>query len=235
MVFTAKCEVNKLNYKPYWQRIIILAVILNLILIFVSAPALPETEEKPRADLQEIEWVETETPEVATAETATEISPPETFAEIVLPPLEIPHTDFPPLPELNTEPPPPVQPVEEIQEAEPPPPPVEEKAETNPADKLKVIVKVYPKDLIEQFIKSGIVKEKLTFDGEKIVLAVTITTEGKVRNVEILQGGGNDERGKLINLVVSTAAQSWIFEPYLDEEGNPQELKTQIEFTPEDF
>ena len=226
-----------MKYRPYWQRIIILAVIFNVILFFVSASlwSSPEIKkESPPEDLQEIEWIEPETPEITTTETAPEFSPKETFAEIVLPPFEIPHTEFEPLPELNTEPPPPINPpAEEIKETEPPP--VEEKKESNPADKLKVIVKVYPKDLIDQFIKSGIVKEKLTFDGEKIILAVTITTEGKVRNVEIRQGGGNDERGKLINLVVSTAAQSWIFEPYLDEDGNPQELKTQIEFTPENF
>lgn len=223
-----------MKYRPYWQRIIILSVIFNVILIFASASlwSPPEIKkESPPENLQEIEWIEPETPGNSISETAPEISPNETFAEIVLPPFEIPHTEFEPLPQI--EPPPPKPPVEEIKEIETPPP-VEEK-ETNPADKLKVIVKVYPKDLIDQFIKSGVIKKRLTFDGEKIILAVTITTKGKVRNVEILQGGGNDEQGKLINLVVSTAAQSWIFEPYLDEEGNPQELKTQIEFTKEDF
>lgn len=214
-----------MKYRPYWQRIIILAVIFNVILFLVSASfwSSPETKkESPPEDLQEIEWIESETPEITTTETAPETSPKENFAEIILPPFEIPHTEFEPLPQIETTPPvnPPAEEIKETEEStEIEPPPVEEKKESNPADKLKVIVKVYPKDLIDQFIKSGIVKEKLTFDGEKIVLAVTITTEGKVRNVEIRQGGDNDERGKLINLVVSTAAQSWIFEPYLDEDG----------------
>ena len=27
----------------------------------------------------------------------------------------------------------------------------------------------------------------------------------------------------------------WIFAPFIDEDGNPKEIKTQIEFKPEDF
>ena len=100
---------------------------------------------------------------------------------------------------------------------------------------LKAVVKVYPKDLIDQLVASGAVTERTTINGGKIVLAVTIGVDGKVKKAEIRRGGGNDERGTMINLVSEIAASSWIFEPYLDDDGKPKEMKTQIEFKPEDF
>jgi hypothetical protein len=135
---------------------------------------------------------------------------------------------------LEIEPPKEIPKVEEIKpseknsEVETPP---EEKKVENPADKLKVIVKVFPKDIIGQFVLSGISKDKLNWNGEKIILSATITIEGKVRNAEII----GETAGEIIDLVAKTAAQSWIFEPYLDENGNAQDLKTQIEFSQEDF
>ena len=129
-----------------------------------------------------------------------------------------------------------VEPPKEI-----PPPEIEKTAEVqpelpqNPENKLKAIVKVYPKDLIAQLIASGAIKERVTINDTKIILAVTIGTKGKVTNVEIRQGGGDDERGTIINFMSEVAASSWMFEPYLDNNGNPQELKTQLEFKPKDF
>lgn len=223
-----------MKYRPYWQRIFFLAIVFNLILFFSGAKIFSTTEikETPPEDLIEIEWIETaETVETAPAQ---EISAAETFSEIVLPPLEIPHTIFEPLPKLEIEPPKEIPKFEEVKPAETEEieKPAEKKVE-NLADKLKVIVKVLPKDIIEQFILSGISETKFKWNGEKIILAVTIGIDGKVKpnSVEIRIGS----TGEMIDLVAKTAASSWIFEPYLDENGNPQELKTQMEFTREDF
>ena len=221
-----------MKYRPYWQRILFLAALFNFVLFFASAEIFttPEIQTAPPDNLQEIEWVETSSAEPA--EFSQEISTAETFPEIVLPPLEIQHTVFEPLPKLDLNPPPPPlpQPVEtENVEEKIEPPPI--KKSEKPEDKLKVIVKVFPKDLIDQLIFGGVSKDKITWHGEKIILSATITVEGKVRNAEIISGAA----GGIIDTLAITAAQSWIFEPYLDENGVAQELKTQIEFSQEDF
>ena len=218
-----------MKYQPYWQRILFLAVILNLFLFLGSSSFFytPQIKQSSSEDLQEIEWIEIENTE--TTLTQSEISASETFPEIVMPPLEIQHTIFEPLPELKTSTPKVEETVEIENEVKPP----EEKKSENPLDKLKVIVKVYPKDIIGQFILTGVSEEKFNYSGEKIILAVTIGIDGKVKpgSVEIISGS----TGELIDLVAKTAAGSWRFEPYLDENGNSQELKTQMEFTKEDF
>ena len=205
-----------------------------LFLFGTSIFSAPKIEEIPPDNLQEIEWIEIE--DTATTAPAPKVSEVENFPEIVLPPLEIPHTVFEPLPKLEVAPPPEIPKVEEIPAEEKP---VEneslheDKKISDPAEKLKVIVKVLPKDIIEQFISSGVSEEKINWNGDKIILAVTIGIDGKVKpkSVEIISGA----KGELIDFVAKTAASSWIFEPYLDEDGNPQELKTQIEFGKEDF
>lgn len=221
-----------MKYRPYWQRILFLAALFNFVLFFASAEIFttPEMQTPSPDNLQEIEWVETSSAEPA--EFSQEISTAETFPEIVLTPLEIQHTVFEPLPKLNLNPPPPPlpQPVEtETVEEKIEPPPI--KKSEKPEDKLKVIVKVFPKDLIDQLIFGGVSKDKIAWHGEKIILSATITVEGKVRNAEIISGA----TGGIIDTLAITAAQSWIFEPYLDENGVAQELKTQIEFSQEDF
>lgn len=212
-----------------------MAAVFNVILFWCGSAifSAPKLKQQSQEDLLEIAWVETE--ETMTTAPAPEVSAVETFSEIVMPPLEIPHTVFEPLPKFETEPPSmPVkpQPVEEPAKVETPPvEKVEEKPEEKPEDKLKVIAKVYPKDVIPQFMKTGVVRKPLTLAEEKMVLSVTITVEGKVRDVKIISGGGDD----LINFIAISSAGGWIFEPYLDAEGTPQELKTQLEFTAEDF
>lgn len=223
-------------YRPRWERILFLAAIFNVIAVFVVTANwfedTPEVEEEP--ELQEISWVEAPASESAT------VPQPEiqTFPEINLPNIELPKIEVPPLPEPAPVEKPVESPKEVAQEVEKP-------AETNSAEPappqpemhgvLKVIVKVYPKDLIDQLIASGVIKERTAISSGKIVLAVTIGVDGKVKKAEIRRGGGNDERGNIINLLSEAAAGGWIFEPYLDENGKPQEMKTQIEFKPEDF
>ena len=213
-----------LNYKPNWLRIILIAVIFNFALIFsffsivnISAQNVDES------DLQEISWVEVSTVELSTLPTEKI----ETFPEIIFTPIEIPKFEMPVTPE----------PVAVEKTVEPPKetsPPAPENKPSDDSPKLKAVVKVYPKDLIEQLIASGAVKEKISVD-EKIILSITIGVDGKVKKSEIKSGVADDDRGKIIKFVSEIAASSWIFEPYLDEDGNPAEMKTQIEFAPEDF
>lgn len=211
------------------MRIFFLAAVFNAVLVFASAAVftVPALKQTPPENLIELEWIETA--DTVAAEPAPAPAT-ETFAEIFLPPLEIPHTVFEPLPEIKIEPPKKIPKVEEVKPAEKVP--ETETPPENPADKLKVIVKVYPKDITPQLIKSGVAEENFKLKGERIVLAATITVEGKVREVEILSGGDN---GGWLDLAAKNAAGGWIFEPYLDAEGTPQPLRTQIEFTPEDF
>ena len=221
-----------MNYKPHWLKIIFLAAIFNflIILAILSTFQIPKTNDENK-DLINLSWVDVPAVEVAEVSTSESV---QTFPEIYLPPLEVPKIELPSPPKpIEIEKP--VESPKEIETSAESTPPTENKAD-DLSNNLVAIVKVYPKDLIEQLVASGAVKEKIVLEAEqKIILAITIGIDGKVKNAEIIEGGGNDERGKIINFVSQVAAASWIFEPYLDKDGNPIELKTQIEFKPEDF
>ena len=213
-----------MEYKPHWARIILIAAVFNFILISaLSSSVILPAQKFDESDLQEISWVEVSTVEPATLPTEQI----ETFSEIIFSPIEIPKVEVPKLPEL----------VAVEKSVEPPketPPPAETKPSEKPENKLKAIVKVYPKDLIDQLTASGAVKEKISVD-EKVILSITIGVDGKVKKAELKSNVTDDERGNLIKFVSEIAASSWIFEPYTDDDGNPSEMKTQIEFTPRDF
>ena len=235
-----------MDYRPRWERIILIAAVFNLAVMFAltSSLSLPKTE-TVRENLQIVQWTDS----AADAVPAALQEDVQTFPEIKLPPLEIPK--FEPIP------PPESVEVEKVETPIEPPKETASSAESKPAEsekpvenekptepkpqeknsqsKLIAIVKVYPRDLTEQFLASGVVKEKITLNDEKIIVAVTIGVDGKVKSAEIVSGVGDDERGRIINFVSQTAASSWIFEPYLDEDGNPVELQTQLEFTAADF
>lgn len=222
-----------MNYKPHWLKIIFLAIIFNFLVILavLSTFQIPKINDENK-DLIELSWVDVPAVEVEEVSTAESV---QTFPEINLPPLEIPKIELPSPPEpIEIEKS--VESPKEIETSAESSPPAENKSADDSSNNLVAIVKVYPKDLIEQLVTSGGVKEKIVLEAEqKIILAITIGVDGKVKNAEIIEGGGNDERGKIINFVSQVAAASWIFEPYLDKDGNPIELKTQIEFKPEDF
>ena len=222
-----------MNYRPRWERILFLAMIFNAVVMLAISSnwlAPPKVEEEPD-DLQEISWVDVPAAEAATIPQTPEV---QTFPEIKFPPIEIPKIEIPKLPE----PAPIEKPVEQPKEVAQPSDVKPVEPATPPAEMhgvLKVLVKVYPKDLIDQLVAGGAVKERTSINSGKIVLAVTVGVDGKVKNVEIRRGGGNDERGNILNFVSEVAASSWIFEPYIGEDGKPSEMKTQIEFKPEDF
>ncbi|MBQ6976570.1 MAG: hypothetical protein IJQ16_08490 [Selenomonadaceae bacterium] len=211
-----------MEYKPRWKRILFLAAVFNFVAILVFASNFfsftSKIKETPK-DLIEVTWADIPAENV-------ELSTPETvpiFSEIKLPPIEIPKIEIPAISEPAVI----EKPVEMPQETAPP-------IKDSPSQ-LKAVVKVYPKDLLEQLLASGAIPERVTINGGEIVLAITVGVDGKVKDAEILRGEENSNHGTMINLVSKIAASSWIFEPYSDETGNPKEIKTQIEFKPEDF
>ena len=224
-----------MKYRPYWQRIIFLAVLLNFVVVFAISLSWTNKADEPQAEeLQEVEWVEEIPNDSAEVETVQEVATPiETFPEIKFPPIEIP---APPEPTL-TEPTPPL--AEAPQEKKPATENKTEGKKEKPADdsvgKLKVLSKVLPRDIVAELMSSGTISEGRALKVGKVVLAVTIGTDGTIKNVEIRRGGGSDENGNLINILSEAAAMRWIFEPFKDTDGNPKEIKTQIEFKPEDF
>ncbi len=229
-----------MKYRPYWRRILLIAVIINcgLLFAFSSIWALPKNESAPFDNLQEIEWIDAETQETVAVNQDSEIPDvAQIFPTIEMPPLEIPQIEFPPPPEIPTAPPvlpknPEPQEIKSETENVKPP---ENKPVDEEKNKIKARVKVFPKDLMQQFIDSGIIPEKIIPNVDKIVLALTIGVDGKTKDIKILRGAPNDGLGNLINLISRSAASAWVFEPFLDAEGKPTEIKTEIEFTPEDF
>ena len=228
-----------IKYRPYWQRIIFLAALLNFVVVFAISLSWTNKADEPQAEeLQEVEWVE-EIPDDSTRAESAEIPESvETFPEIKFPPIEIP---APPEPTL-TEPTPPPAEIPQEKKFATENKPVENKTggeKEKPADdsvgKLKVLSKVLPRDIVAELMSSGTISEGRALKAGKVVLAVTIGTDGKIKNVEIRRGGGSDENGNSINILSETAAMRWIFEPFKDTDGNTKEIKTQIEFKPEDF
>jgi len=184
----------------------------------------PKTEKA--SEIEELEWIEVEVDDgEEIAESEPEIPDVvETFPEINFPPIEISKT---PKPEIK--------PVENKNFVEPQNNSKKIETAEDSRDKLKVITKVFPKDVVQTLINSGLIKERPILNSGKVVIAITIDIKGRVQNIEIRRGGGTDERGNLINIVSEAAAAGWTFEPYKDEDDNIKEMKTQIEFKPEDF
>lgn len=241
-----------MQYQPHWRITILASIIFHVVILFAVSSAWSNMKAEPKEqEVQETEWVDVEVAEKSPA--VEEVTPVEEILPEDSPPaFEFPPIEIPPIPEpvVKEEPPPepvkppveqPKPPVEQPKPEENKPPAEknkpseEEKPDDDSKGKLKVLTKVFPKDVVNQLIESGIVKERPILNGGKIVLAITIGTNGKIKTIEIRRGGGNDERGNIINLVSEAAASGWVFEPFVDEEGNPKEMKTQIEFKPEDF
>ncbi|MBR1857934.1 MAG: hypothetical protein IJ797_00360 [Selenomonadaceae bacterium] len=84
-------------------------------------------------------------------------------------------------------------------------------------------------------MESGLVSRSEKLQSGTVLVQVTIDVDGRVKKTEIKRGGGYDERGNIINILIEMAASRWVFEPYLDDDNKPKEMPTQIEFKPEDF
>ncbi len=244
-----------MGYSPHWFKTLILATFLNLLAVECSSIFWTPTEKiDEEKEPEVVEWVDVAPEEIpAVIEEPASVTVPETSAEsfefqpLVMPPIEIPQYVPEPLPEI--EPKPEVKPeIEPTPEVKPETPNIEEKTETDektdekveeteetPRKTIKVISKVYPKDVIDELLAEGAIKEVQKLNSGKVIIQVLIGIDGKVKKTEIKRGGGYDERGNIINTIIEVAASRWIFEPYLDEENKAREMPTQIEFSPTDF
>jgi len=221
-----------LQYNPDWRKIIFLSAVFHAVIIFASAIIFfTSPVENAEENLLEIEWVELPAEKNFSVDD-TEISETDekSFAS------EFPLIEMPPILEPA---------VKENLIAKIPETAEQKSSQENITDnkktaenspnKIKVLMKVYPKDIFAQLISVGILKERPVLNGGKIVVSVAVGLDGKMKNVKILQGGGSDEKGAMLNIISEAAASGWVFEPFTDENGNQAEIKTQIEFTPEDF
>lgn len=222
-----------MRYRPDWRKIIVVAVLFH-VLIFSALSLMicfPTKSVDVEENIMEIEWIEEAVEEnsiVPVKQTN------EYFAPIKMPPLPEPTI------EEKVEPPKPVEsPRTELKKS------VEVKTEDEGEEKpvqqedfrgnVTVLVKVFPKDIFEQLISAGNLKERPILKSGKVVIAVTVGLDGIASNIEIRSGGGSDEMGNMIDIVSKAAASAWLFAPFKDENGNPKIIKTQIEFKPEDF
>ena len=193
------------DYKPNWRRIIFLSLLANFFVVIFAGRFFISEENFLEEDL-EINFVDVNLEENFEV-TEEKISDAEQFPEIKLPPIEIPK-----IPEVS-------------------PPKIHEKnsekiQEEVSDDKPKIIAKVFPKDIFQTLMMSGLIQERPILREGKVLIAVTVNAKGKVSKVKILSGNTG-----LIKIVSEAAASAWIF----DTKKNPQEFQTQIEFTPEDF
>ena len=105
---------------------------------------------------------------------------------------------------------------------------------SNSISEIEVVSKVFPKDIVDELISEGIIKEKVTLKSANTILELTVDTNGRVKKTKIIRGGSSENRNT-INTLIETAASRWIFKSYIDSNGDAQEFLTQVEFKPEDF
>jgi len=192
-------------YKPCWTRIIFLATLINFCLVILADNFFTAEEKLSVEDDMEINLVEVEVGEVL--EVAEEnFADVEKFPEINLPPIKIPET---------------IQ-----QKSQPKIAKTSTEKVAEESNNPKIISKVLPKDIFQTLITAGLIKERPTLAEGKVIVSITIDSKGKVSKVQIVSGHTG-----LIKIVSEAAASAWTF----DTQKNPQELQTQIEFTPEDF
>ena len=226
-----------------------MSVILHLIiLVLISAFWLGQTQQ-----LQEDKWIDVNVADNSNPvkeRASIEVPKAEPVLEFEFPPIE-----FKPIPEpVYTEPlsSPPLPTIEHISPPSEIKPDIREsmedkiskkieddlgkdKIDVNQEKEIKVVSKVYPKDIVNELIEAGFIKTKGDLKAGKTVVAVTIGTDGRIKNTEIRSGGGNDENRNTINVLIEAAVSRWVFEPFIDNDGNAKEMEIQIEFKPEDF
>ena len=202
-----------IKYRPYWQRIIFLAVLINFIAIFVISTSWTNTATEHEEELQEVELIE-EIPK--SVETFPEIKFPPILTEQTPPPIETPQEKI-----FSVE----NKIVENKSEGE------KEKFSDDSVGKLKVL----PRDIIAELMSSENFSKGNELKVGKVILSVTIGTDGKIKNVEILSNSINDENGNLINILSEAAAMRWIFEPFKDTDGNRKKLKRKSNLSPKIF
>ena len=238
-----------MQYLPHWRRTIIAVVMIHALAMSVFSMLWDSSTEKQEEEpLEAVEWVDAdvlEEPADLVEEQQPEVpqnnepAPVSEFPPLIIPPLpEIPtYTEPTPQPLVETPPKPEIKPQivakNDIEENL-----GKEKVDKNDEDvhkKVKVISKVYPKDIIKELLELRIISRPEKIQSGTVLVQVVIGVDGRVKKAEIKRGGGYDERGNIINTLIEMAASRWVFEPYLDDDNKPKEMPTQIEFKPEDF
>ena len=239
-----------MQYLPHWRKTIIAATVLHIFAISAFSTIWDSsTENQEEEPLEAVEWVDADVLEES-ADSVEEQQPAVSQNDESISKFEFPPLIIPPLPEIPTyvEPTPPPPPVEtksrpEIKSQVTTKNDVEENLGKEQTDdttddshkKVKVISKVYPKDIIKELLEAGIISRSEKIQSGTVLVQVLIGVDGRVKKTEIKRGGGYDERGNIINTLIEMAASRWVFEPYLDDDNKPKEMPTQIEFKPEDF
>ena len=209
-----------MEYRPNWQRIFFVAVLLNAIFLYaISLFWSNKNFESPKDEEQNFELIEVKISEsISETDSPAENSDAVKFPDLNFSPIEIPS---PPEP-LKVEQPTVETPTKNEN------PPAEKKSDEDNKNKLTALKKVYPKYIVNILISTGAIPVRPTLPSEKIILYVTVGADGKVKNVKIQS---DDKIDNVIKTISEAAASSWIFEPLEDSE----EFKTQLEFKPEDF
>ena len=239
-----------MQYLPYWRKTIIAVIMLHLLVMFAFSMILDSPIKKQEEEpIEAVEWVDADVLEESAdivEEQQSEISQ----NDETVPVSEFPPLTIPPFPEIPTyiEPTPPPPTVESQPKPEIKPQIIakndieenlgKEKTDKDNDDshkKVKVISKVYPKDIMNELLEARIISRPEKIQSGTVLVQVVIGVDGRVKKAEIKRGGGYDERGNIINTLIEMAASKWVFEPYLDENNQPKEMPTQIEFKPEDF
>ena len=214
-----------MNYKPYWQRIFFLAILLHFFILSAFAFSGVEIISKPaeEIDAENLEWIDIEVEDLATAENISEEVAEEVFAfpELNFAPI------YEPAPQKNFELAKNISAPVEVKK-------VETEKVVEEEKKLKVLSKIFPKDVFGTLAAAGL-KTKPTLDSGKVVVEITVTTKGTASNAKVISSDASAENKNAVQIVSEMAAAAWTFEPFKDAAGNLQETKTQIEFLPTDF
>ena len=104
----------------------------------------------------------------------------------------------------------------------------------NSTNNIEVVSKVFPKDIVDELITSGVIKDRAVLKSKNTIVELLVDTNGNVKKTKIIRGGSSENRNT-INTLIETAASRWVFKPYIDSTGDAQEFLTQVEFRPEDF
>lgn len=215
-----------MQYKPYWQRIFFLAILLHFFILSAFAFSGVEIISKPaeEIDAENLEWIDIEVEDLQGAENLSEEVEEENFAfpELNFAPI------YEPAPQKNFEVAKNIS-AENLQSQK-----VETEKVVEEDKKLKVLSKIFPKDVFGTLAAAGL-KTKPTLDNGKVVVEITVTTKGTASNAKVISSDASAENKNAVQIVSEMAAAAWTFEPFKDATGNLQEMKTQIEFLPTDF
>lgn len=213
-----------MEYPTNLWKAMLVSIALHFLAAIVLIFAFPKIFPAPEIpEVTPIEWVDVNLDEIDVEEEFVTIEPLASnlpsefeFAQIELPPLEIPKLE--PLPQL------------EIALPKPPEPPPAPKEETPPKVEVgKKSEQIEEPTENQQWVSVPILieavypEESFGYAGEVMIMA-TISKDGKVKNANLVFPTGNVD----VDTAALEAAQKWIFKPALDKNGKPTECSYSI-------